>query len=424
MTKTLIKNGRIIDPSQQLDKVCDIYLADGKVLAIGEAPADFQPAETLDASGKWILPGLIDMQASLGEPGGSTGSIASETKAAVAGGITSLCCPPDSTPTNDTQAVTELIQRRARQAATAFVMPIGALTKNLQGESLSNMGSLKQAGCIALSQANQPIQNSLIMKNALDYASSTEVLVMLRCENQQLKNNGVAHTGAVSTRLGLLPIPPSAETTALARDLLLVEESGVRAHFSQISCARSVEMISNAKKRGLPVTCDVAAHQLYLTEMDLLDFNSLFHLSPPLRSLDDREALRVGVKTGIIDAVVSDHRPLGRDEKLLPFGESVPGLSGLETLLALILKLVEDKILDLSQALALVTKNPAEILGISQGSLKPGSSADLVLLDPEEYWTLSADKMVSAGKNSPFLGWEFNGLVEKTWFQGKLVYQA
>ena len=424
--KILIQNGRVIDPAQNIDQTTNVYIAKGHIIHVGDqAPDGFSADQTLDASGKWVFPGLVDMQARLGEPGhDQTGNIASETKAAVAGGVTSVCCPPDTDPVTDTQAVAELIQRRARQAATAFVMPIGALTQGLKGEHLSEMHALKQGGCVALSQANKPIQNPLTLKNALEYAASHDLLVMLRCENQQLKNKGVAHSGAVSTRLGLPSIPASAETVALARDLLLVEETGVRAHFSQLSCARSVEMIHQAKQRGLPVTCDVAIHQLHLTEMDVLDFSSLVHVTPPLRSHADRDALRAGVKAGIIDAVVSDHTPLGRDEKQLPFGESVPGISGLETLLALTLRLVDEKVLTLHQAIQVLSEHPADILGLNTGSLHPGNSADLVIFNPEAYWTLESNQMVSQGKNSPFIGWEFNGQVEMTFFQGRPVYLA
>lgn len=423
--RLVIKNGRIIDPTQNLDQVTHIYIARGRIAGIGDqAPEGFTADQEIDATGKWVLPGLIDLQARLGEPGSHyAGSIASETKAAVAGGITSLCCPPDTAPVNDTQAVTELIQRRARQAATAFVMPIGALTQGLKGDLLSNIYSLKQAGCVAVSQANNPIQNALTLKNALEYTVSHNMVVMLRSEDQQLKNNGVAHSGAVSSRLGLPEIPVSAETSALARDLTLVEESGIRAHFSQISCARSVEMIADAKKRGLPITCDVAIHQLHLSEMDVLGFNSLFHVSPPLRSMQDKEALLNGLKTGVIDAVVSDHTPLEKDDKLLPFGESVPGISGLETLLPLLLKLTQDYGLDLTTAIRAVTQNPAAILGIQSGSLETNHSADLSIVDPESYWTLSTNTMLSEGKNSPFLGWEFVGQVEQTFFQGRTVYR-
>lgn len=426
--KTIIQQGRVIDPSQQLDQITNIYLSQGHIVAVGDqAPDGFSQddrPDIIDASGLWVLPGLVDLQARLGEPGKHlAGTIATETKAAVAGGITTLCCPPDTQPATDTQAVTELIQRRARQAATAFVLPIGALTKALEGEQLSNMNALKAGGCVALSQANQPVQNPLVLKNALDYAASQNLLVMLRCENQQLKNHGVAHSGAVSTRLGLNPIPRSAETIALARDLILVAESGVQAHFSQLSCAESVKMIAQAKAAGLPVTCDVAAHQLHLTEMDLLEFNSLFHLTPPLRSQDDQAALIAGLADGTIDAIVSDHTPLNKDHKLLPFGESTPGISALETLLPLTLKLVQQGQLSLERAISALTWQPANIIHVMAGRLASGYSADLLLFDPEAYWAFEPEHLISAGKNSPFTGWRFEGKVVTTLFQGRPVFQ-
>ena len=422
--RLVIYNARVIDPTQNLDKVTNLYVSHGRVAGIGsEAPKGFKTDQEIDATGKWVFPGLIDLQARLGEPGNNyAGSIASETQAAVAGGITRICCPPDTVPVNDSQAVTELIQRRARQAATAFVMPIGALTQGLEGERLSAMYALKQAGCVALSQANQPIQNAMNMKNALEYAVGQDLVVMLRCEDQQLKNKGVAHSGPVSSRLGLPANATSSETSALARDLILVEEAGIRAHFSQLSSARAIEMMAAAKKRGLPVTCDVAIHQLHLSEMDVLGFNSLFHVSPPLRSMQDKQALQMGLKNGVIDAVVSDHTPLEKDDKLLPFGQSKPGISGLETMLALLLKLVDEYGLDLMTAVRSVTQGPANVLGLPIGSLETGASADFCIFDPQTTWILESKKMLSEGKNSPFIGWEFTGQVEQTYFQGRLVF--
>jgi dihydroorotase len=420
-----IENARVIDPSQNLDAITNVYIANGKIIGTGDAaPECFHADHRIDGSGKWILPGLVDLQARLGEPGSQyAGSIASETKAAVKGGITTLCVPPDTAPVNDSQAVTELIQRRARQSALAYVLPIGALTLGLEGDRLSGIYSLIEGGCVALSQANQPIQNALTLRNALDYLVALDTPVMLRCEDQHLKNKGVAHSGPVSSRLGLPEIPSSAETIALARDLVLVEESGIQAHFSQISCAKSVEMIAEAKKRGLNITCDVAIHQLMLTEMDVLGFNALFHVSPPLRSLNDRQALIKGLKDGIIDAVVSDHTPLHRDDKLLPFGESQPGISGVETLLALMLRLVRDEGVDMMTAIRAVTFNPANIIKAPVGTLQDNSPADLVLIDPEKVWNLTSENMVSEGKNSPFIGWEFEGQVVQTIFQGRPVFE-
>lgn len=420
----VIENARIIDPIQNKDEISNLYIQHGRFLAIDQqAPNGFQADDTIDGRGKWVFPGLIDLAANLGEPGSYyQGSIASETKAAAAGGITTLCALPDTQPVNDTQAVTELIQRRARQAATAFVLPVGALTQGLKGEMLSNMASLKHAGCVALSQANQPIQNPLTMKNAMAYAESNDLLLMLRCENQTLKNGGVAHAGVISSRLGLPDISPSAETTELARNLILAEETGVRLHISQISTAQSVEMIAEAKRKGLPITCDVAAHQLHLTEFDIMEFDSLFHVSPPLRSHDDKKALRLGVKMGIIDAIVSHHHPLDRDDKLVPFSESLPGISGLETLLPLVLRLHQEAEIDLITALKTVTQTPASILQLDIGSLKSGQPADFVLFDPEATWIFERNNLVSAGDNSPFQGWEFSGKIDTTYFQGRPVY--
>jgi len=423
--KIAIKNIRIIDPANQLDQITNLYLARGRILTISPTdPENFHPDQIIDGTDKWLIPGLIDLQGRLGEPGNRyAGNIATETQAAAAGGITTLCCPPDTQPVADTQAVIELIQRRARQAATAFVYPIGALTQGLNGERLANIQALIQEGCIAVSQANQPIQNPLILRNALHYAASFNTLIIIRSEDPQLKNNGIAHAGAISSRLGLEENPASAETIALARDLILIEESGVRAHISQISTARSVTMIAEAKKRGLPITCDVAAHQLHLTEYDTMDFNSLFHVTPPLRSKEDMQALRYGVQTGIIDAIVSDHTPLHPDAKLLPYPQSQPGISGFETLLPLILKLVDEQHLNLNQAIATVTANPAKILQINRGSLNPGQPADFCIINPKAHWTLNRHKMNSAGNNTPFHGWEFNGLIEATYFQGRPVYR-
>lgn len=423
--RLLIKNARIIDPTQNLDQISNLYINRGRFLAIGtEAPEGFIADQEVDATGKWVIPGLIDLAACLGEPGNVyQGNIASETLAAVSAGITTLCTLPDTQPVNDTQAVTELIQRRARQAATAFVLPIGAITQGLKGEMLSNMASLKNAGCVALSQAHQPIQNPLTLKNAMAYAASNDILLMLKCEDQMLKNAGVAHAGKVSSRLGLPDIPTSAETVELARNLILAEETGARIHISQISCAKSVEMIADAKAKGMAITCDVSAHQLHLTEFDVLDFDSLFHVSPPLRSQEDKQALIYGVKTGIIDVVVSQHQPLDRDDKLVPFSESVPGISGFETLLPLVLKLVDDGHLDLATALRTVTQTPAKILNLSTGSLCAGQSADFVILNPNDPWILDRKNLLSAGDNSPFGGWEFNTRVESTYFQGRPVYE-
>lgn len=421
--KLRIDNARLLDPANQLDLAGSLCVEGNRIIACGEAPADFKPDEVLDAQGAWLFPGLIDLQARTGEPGNNAcGTVASEAAAAAAGGITTFCVPPDTSPVADTPAVHELIRRRARQAGKAFVLPIGALTQELAGERLAPLLDLKQAGCIAVSQANTAIGNTLTLRNALEYATSHDILVILKPQDTDLANEGVAHDGPVASRLGLPAIPASAETTALAQLILLMEETGARVHVSGLSTARSVELIDQAKRKGLPISCDVAAHQLHLSEMDIMDFNPLFNVRPPLRSLDDQKALRQGLKYDIIDAVTSDHTPLDEDDKALPFPQAKPGISGLETLLNLTLRLVESGELDLLQALRKLSTLPAQILGIEGGSLAPNSRANFVLFDPDARWTVKGAELVSAGKNTPFEGWEFHGKVIGTWFQGKKVF--
>ncbi len=422
--KLRIDNARLLDPTHQLDTHGSLCVEGNRIIACGQAPDDFQADEVIDARGGWLFPGLIDLQARTGEPGNNAcGTVASEAAAAAAGGVTTFCVPPDTAPVADTPAVPELIRRRARQAGKAFVLPIGALTQALEGTRLAPLLGLKQAGCIAVSQANSTINNTLTLRNALEYATSHHILVILKPQDASLAHEGVAHDGPVASRLGLPAIPASAETTALAQLILLMEETGARVHVSGLSTARSVELIEQAKRKGLAITCDVAAHQLHLSEMDLMDFNPLFNVRPPLRSLDDQNALRQGLKYDIIDAVISDHTPLDEDDKALPFPQARPGISGLETLLNLTLRLTETQELTLLQALHKLSTQPANILGIEGGSLAPGSRASFVLFDPDKRWTVTGTQLISAGKNTPFEGWEFQGKVICTWFQGKKVFE-
>ncbi len=422
--KLRINNARLLDPSTEQDLTGSLCVEGNRIVAFGEAPDDSKADETLDASGLWLMPGLVDLQVRTGEPGDNAcGTVASEARAAAAGGVTTFCVPPDTWPVADTPAVPELIRRRARQAGQAFVLPIAALTQGLEGERLAPLHALKNAGCIAASQANRPIRNALTLRNAMEYAASHNVRLMLKPLDLDLADSGVAHDGPVASRLGLPAIPASAETTAVATLLLLAEETGAQVHLNALSCARSVELVRDAKARGLAITCDVAAHQLHLSEMDIMDFNPLFKVLPPLRSLDDQRALRAGLADGTIDCIISDHTPLYADDKLLPFPQSKPGISGLETLLALTLRLVESGELTLMQALQALSRNPAQLLGIDGGSLQPGSRASFFLYDPEARWTLHADALLSAGKNTPFEGWEFSGRVVGTWFLGKNVFK-
>lgn len=422
--KIHIKGGRVIDPANQLDAQQDIYLDNGLICAIGEHPEGYTAEQVIDASGQIVIPGLVDLQARLREPGQEhKGTIDSETRAAASGGITTLCCPPDTVPVIDTPAVAKLIKERAKQANSVHVLPIGALTAGLKGEQLSEMHTLYEVGCIAFSNSDIPIGNTLVLRRAMEYAATHGLTLFMHANDKYLSRGGVAHEGPVGLRLGLAGIPESAETVEVSRILTLVEQTGARIHFGQISSARAVEMLQQARQRGMPVSADVAAHQLHLTEMDLLDYNSYCHVLPPLRSQRDRDALRAALKSGTITAICSDHQPHDVDAKQAPFADTEAGISALETLLALSLRLVDDGVLSLNEVVATLSHGPAQILGINAGHLGIGGRADICIFDPQSHWSLQEDNMQSQGKNSPFLGWDFKGQVTHTLRAGKLSYQ-
>ncbi|MDH0098008.1 dihydroorotase, partial [Pseudomonas sp. GD04158] len=345
--RTAILGARVIDPASGLDRVADLYIDGGKLAAIGQAPAGFTADKTLDAQGLIAAPGLVDLSVALREPGYSRkGSIASETLAAAAGGVTSLCCPPLTKPVLDTPAVAELILDRAREAGHTKVFPIGALSKNLAGEQLAELVALRDAGCVAFGNGLDNFRSARTLRRALEYAATFDLQVIFHSQDADLAEGGLAHEGPTASFLGLAGIPETAETVALARDLLLVEQSGVRAHFSQITSARGAELIANAQARGLPVTADVALYQLILTDEALIDFSSLYHVQPPLRSRFDRDGLREAVKAGVISAIASHHQPHERDAKLAPFAATEPGISSVQLLLPLAMSLVQDGLLD------------------------------------------------------------------------------
>ncbi len=423
--KITIHGGRLIDPANNIDESLDLHISEGRIAAIGPVPEGFEAEQTIDASGQIVCPGLIDLQARLREPGQRhKGSIASETRAAASAGITTLCCPPDTNPVIDSPAVAAQIRRRAEKAAQARVLPIGALTQGLAGEQLGSMQALRKAGCIVMSNARQAIPNTLVQRRALEYASTLEMTVFFNSEDPYLGADGCIHEGALSTRLGLAGIPECAEVIAVGRDLMLVEQTGVSAHFGQLSTARAVDMIAEARAKGLPVSADVSAHQLFLTEMDVAEFDSACHVRPPFRSQRDKEALRAAVAEGAISAICSDHQPHDRDAKLAPFASTEPGISALETLLPLTLQLVEEKLLELSDAIARLTIGPAAILGLKRGQLGVGAVADVCIFDPKHHWQVEEQALLSQGKNTPFLGWELSGKVRTTLLEGNIVYQA
>lgn len=422
----LIRGGRLIDPANNIDGTHDLYIdGQGFVVGVGRAPPDFAPKRTIDARGKIVCPGLVDLRARLREPGLEyKATLESELRAAVAAGITTLCCPPDTRPEIETPAMVQMIQSRAWRLGLAFIHPLGALTVGLKGQQLSDMEALDDAGCVGFTNALEPITDTLVMRRAMEYAASFDLTVFLHSEDPWLKGNGCVHEGEVSARLGLPGIPEAAETVGIARDLALIDQTRVRAHFCGLSTARGVAMVTDAQKRGLPVTADVTAHHLHLTEHDIGDFDTQCHVQPPLRSRQDRDGLREGLARGAIAAVCSDHQPHEPDAKLAPFSDSAPGVSALETLLPLTLRLVDDRIVSLPQAIALLTHHPADVLGVDLGRLGIGATADVCIFDPQARWTLSAQTMVSRGHNSPFLGRELRGRVTHTLVGGQLVYES
>lgn len=425
MNDILIRNGRILDPANAVDKIGDLYIADGRIQSIDVAPADFKTQQTIDADGLWVIPGIIDLSARLREPGLEyKADIASETVAATSAGITTLCVPPDTDPVIDEPAVVDLIHRKVARVGHARVVALGALTAGLRGEHLSEMAALERAGCVGVSNGRHPLTNALVLRRSLEYAATRDITVFIEPNDGALSNQGCAHEGAIATRLGLPPIPYAAETAAIAHTLELVTDTGVRVHFCRLSCSRSVDLIAQAQQAGLKVSADVAAHQLFLTEMDINSFNTNCHVLPPLRTQRDMQSLRSGVKQNIIGAICSDHQPHEIDAKLAPFPSTEPGISALETLLPLTLKLVKDGELDINTAIAKLTCEPAAILGVNLGNLGSGTPADVCIVDPEKEWTLDVEQMKSRGRNTPFHGWNFVGKTKHTLVKGKLVYSA
>lgn len=421
---TRILGARLIDPASGRDEVTDLYCQDAKIVAIGEAPAGFSAANTINAAGLVAAPGLVDLSVALREPGYSRkGTIASETLAAAAGGITSLCCPPDTKPVLDTAAVAELILDRARESGHAKVFPIGALSRGLNGEQLAELVALRDAGCVAFGNGLSNFASNRNLGRALEYAATFDLTVIIHSQDADLAAGGLAHEGPAAAFLGLAGIPETAETVALARNLLLVEQSGVRAHFTQLSTARGAQMIADAQARGLPVTADVAMYQLILTDAALHGFSSLYHVQPPLRSSADRDGLREAVRSGVISVISSHHQPHEADAKLAPFGETEPGISSADILLPLALTLVEDGLLDLPTLLARLTSGPAAALRLPAGRLSVGAAADLVLFDPNGS-TLAGEAWHSKGHNCPFTGHCLPGAVRYTLVDGRIAFQA
>ena len=423
--KVEIRNGRVIDPKHGIDRVASLYIANGKIAAIGSAPSSWETNRTLDAGGLVVCPGFIDLSARLREPGFEyKATLESEMQAAVAGGVTSLACPPDTDPPLDEPGLVEMLKHRARSLNQAHVFPIGALTVALKGTELTEMGELAEAGCVAFSQAEAPLTDTGVLLRALQYAATFGHRVWLRPQDAHLARGGVAHDGEVATRLGLAAIPSAAETIALATILELVRTTRVRVHLCRLSTAEGVAMMRAAKGEGMPVTCDVAVHHLHLCDVDIGWFDTQCRMIPPLRGTRDRAALRAGLADGTIDLVCSDHTPVDDDGKQVPFGEAEPGATGLELLLPLTLKWAAEDGIPLSTALARITAQPAAILGSGAGHLGVGAPGDVCVFDPKAYWRVEPAALKSQGKNTPFLGLEVPGRVRATLVGGEIVFEA
>jgi dihydroorotase len=423
--KIEIAGGRVIDPANGVDRSASVYIAAGKIVGIGAAPASWHANRVIDAQNLIVAPGLVDLSARLREPGLEyRATLESEMAAAIAGGVTSLACPPDTDPPLDEPGLVEMLKHRARSLNQAHVHPIGALTVKLLGTTLTEMGELREAGCVAFSHADIPLADTELLWRAMQYAATFGFPLWLRPVDPYLGRTGVAHDGEVATRLGLPGIPATSETIALATILALVRETGVRVHVCRLSCAESVALVRAAKGEGLPVTCDVAIHHLHLSDIDIGWFASDARLVPPLRSTGDRAALRAAAADGTIDVVCSDHAPVDDDGKQVPFGEAEPGATGLELLLPLTLKWAMDEGVTLSAALAKITSEPAKLIGGGVGSLSVGQSADVCVFDAQLWWKVERAALRSQGKNTPFLGLEVPGKVRCTIVDGQVVHEA
>lgn len=425
MSQLLIKNGRLIDPANRLDQNADLYISDGMIVGIGEAPNAFNPSQTIDATGLVVCPGLVDVCARLREPGEAyKANLISELKAAVAGGVTSLACPPDTDPVLDEPGLVEMLKYRTKQLNLAKVYPLGALTLELKGQHISEMNTLKSAGCIGFSQAGYAISNTQILWRALQYAATFDLTVFLNAQDPYLADNGVAHDGEVATRLGLKGIPSAAETLSLSTILQVAEATNTRLHINQLSTAEGIELVRQAKQSGLSVSCDVDIAHLHLTEHDIGFFDTACHLSPPLRTQRDKDAISAGLKDGTIDVICSNHAPVDEDAKLVPFAQSEVGATGLELLLPLVIKWAQAAQVSLLDALAKVTTNPAEVLALQSGSLSIGNAADVCIFNPEDYWTVQPETLCSQGKNTPFANIELAARNRITLVDGHVVFNA
>jgi dihydroorotase len=426
--KTLVVfGGRVVNPASGFDELADIFVVNGVVSEIGKpgAFAAQQTDKSVDATGKLVIPGLVDLAARLREPGFEyIATLESEMDAALAGGVTSLSCPPDTDPVLDEPGLVEMLKHRARNLKSANLYPLGALTMGLKGENITEMAELAEAGCVGFSQATEPIFDTQALMRAMQYAATFGFTVWLHPQEPYLSKGGVAHSGPVASRLGLSGIPVSSEKLALLTIFELMRSTGCKVHIARLSSAAGVELVRQAKAEGLPLTADVAVHHLHLIDIDIGFFDSNYRVLPPFRSQRDREGIRGGLADGTIDAVCSDHTPVDDDSKQLPFSDAEPGTTALELLLPLTLKWALETGTPLVKALAAVTNHPAKVIGSHGGDLQVGNPADICVVDLNAHWVVTPEVLKSQGKHTPYLGRELQGRVNATIVAGRVVYQA
>jgi len=418
----VIHKGRVIDPGR-INGPADVLIQEGKIAQVGKGLAVPPGAIVIDASGKWVLPGFVDLHVHLHEPGFEyKETIQTGTAAAVAGGFTSVCCMPNTSPVNDNQSVTEFILDKARAAGLATVFPIGAITKGSEGKELAEFGELKDAGCVAVSDDGKPVMNGMVMRRALEYARTFNLTVVDHCECLHLSEGGCMHEGLVATELGLHSIPAAAEDVMVARNLALAELTGGRLHLAHLSTVGSVRMVREAKARGITVTAEACPHHFLLTDEAVREFNTNAKMNPPLRSRKDVDAIKAGLKDGTIDAIATDHAPHADFEKQREFDYAPFGIVGLETAWGLALTLVDEGVLSVEQVVASLTVQPARAFGLSKGTLAVGADADVTIVDPEAQWVVEPEQFRSKGRNTPFAGWKLKGRVVSTLVGGRVVY--
>ncbi len=424
--KILIKNGHVIDPANKIDGVMDIFVSDGKISDVGtdlSSELNGLDIQVIDASGMVVTPGLVDMHVHLREPGFEyKEDIESGTKAAIMGGVTSVACMPNTKPVTDNAAVIKFIIEKAKEVGYADVYPVGAVSKGLEGKELSEIGEMKFAGAVAISDDGKPVYNSSLMRRAIQYADMFDMRVISHCEDLSLVDSGTMNDSFTATKLGLKGIPNSAEDVQIARDILIAEELGMSVHIAHVSTRGGVELIRQAKERGVDVTCETCPHYFTLTDEACDGFNTLAKMNPPLRSEDDVNAIKEGLKDGTIDCIVTDHAPHHNDEKMCEFAAAANGIVGLETSLGLSIKyLVNEGILTMSELIEKMSYNPSKILGISKGTLGEGKIADITIFNPHEKWTVDISKLSSKSKNSPFHNFELFGKPQYVIVGGKII---